>query len=436
MKSASFCEIAPPLVAAKPEPRTMPENRPSSEPFGSILEEATAGSATYKQPPSTDADSTDVLQEEEDGAVSKTKKKDEAASAVPLTCFCPLPTVESIQTASATGQTATATPATTEPAQATPQSPETASNSAKKADETSTGSASQSLTQTVSPKTTAAQAGKSSGAVELDPNLFRPVADEVTAGMGTLKKDSAKPPEPQRPQVANASHGTLVAQLENRVKNTEKSAEIAPTSEQKMPVREVFRRGASELGRVEPFHADKQPGIPMADFESGPLETIPVKSLEAARLVETIRTEVTNLRQRGDSTMTVTIRPDSGTQLSLDLSIARDGSVHAIARCERGDFQALHTQWPQLQQSLAAHGITIADLANSNQSQQQNQQNQRSASAFQNFEGGQNPKQRNQHDAPNFEDQFSASKSKFLPVKPQPQPAVAAPKTRRWQSWA
>jgi hypothetical protein len=134
--------------------------------------------------------------------------------------------------------------------------------------------------------------------------------------------------------------------------------------------------------------------------------------------------------------MTIVLRPDSGTQLSLNLSIARDGTVHAQARCERGDFQTLQAQWPQLQQSLAAHGIRIADLANQNNTQQQNH---RSPEAFQNPDRGQSQQQqRNDRDLPSFEDQFTASKTKFSSAKtsPQSQPPARANSTRRWQSWA
>jgi hypothetical protein len=132
--------------------------------------------------------------------------------------------------------------------------------------------------------------------------------------------------------------------------------------------------------------------------------------------------------------VTVVLRPDSGTQLSVDLSIARDGTVRAVARCERGDFQSLHTQWPQLQQSLAAHGIRVADLSNQNNTQQQNH---RSAGASQSFDRGENPRQRDSRETPSFEEQFSASKTKISSTtKPQPQTAKTASATRRWQSWA
>src|SRR5262249_48812506 len=153
-------------------------------------------------------------------------------------------------------------------------------------------------------------------------------------------------------------------------------------------IREVLRRTVADLNRVESFHADKSSRI-LADFDVAPAEIVPVKSLEAVHLVESIRTEVASLRQRGDNTMTVVLRPDNATQLAVDVSISRDGTVHAVARCERGDFQSLHTQWPQLQQSLAAHGIRVADLSNSNQSDNNSsQQDHRSANAFQNFERG------------------------------------------------
>jgi hypothetical protein len=125
------------------------------------------------------------------------------------------------------------------------------------------------------------------------------------------------------------------------------------------------------------------------------------------------------------------LKPDTGTQLTLDVSISRDGTIQAQARCERGDFQNLHAQWPQLQQSLAVHGIQMADLSGQNNS---SSQHQNSPNAFLNFDRGQNPQQRNQREPVAFEEQLASAPRFNSPA--QKQTAATATPSRRWQSWA
>ena len=377
MKSAPLADAALALVA---EPVEMPTSaETSSKEFDAALEEATG---------------------EPEIVEVENKAEEEPVVITNIAYFCPPPQVEVVQLA--TPPTTEAAPLTEAPVQDT--------------------------AETISKPIEASESK-----VELDPKLFEPVLPE-SPPESPPAVEMSKALEAQRPTVANASHGTLVAQLEKRVKNSEKTAEIAPAIEQKMPVREVSRRAVAEVARVESFHAEKPADqLLNADFELAPAETIPLKGVDSVRLVETIRTEVSSLRQRGETTMTVVLRPDSGTQISVDVSIARDGTVQAQARCERGDFNSLSAQWPQLQQSLAAHGIRIADLSNQNFSQQQNHSG---AQNFQGFERGQNSAQREQREVLNFEEQFNASRGKAGATKSQSQPAAVAPSPRYWQSWA
>jgi hypothetical protein len=404
MNSPALLDLAALPAATSPVLPSLPNE--DSEPFGAILEEAT--------------DDLDEVPDGEVPAESTEKKKHDITDVIPLYYFCPPPAID------------VATPISIGPSpQIEISIPETEPESPANAAAPEQSTSAEPLTQTVAPKLTQATPPNSPGAVELKPKLFEPVLVEAAPS----PSQSSRAPDPQRTPVTNASHGTLVAQLENSVKNSEKTAEIAPLSQQKMPVRDVFRRAVAEVSRVESFHADKPADHVLdASFASESREPIPVKSIQAVHLVESIRTEVATLRQRNDTTISVVLRPDSGTQLSLDISISRDGSVHAQARCERGDFQTLQAQWPQLQQSLAAHGIRIADLASNNNPQQQNHS---SAGGFQNFDRGQNPQQQSSRDLPSFENQFAA-KTKIPLANPQsqPQPATHVTATRRWQSWA
>jgi hypothetical protein len=378
MKSAPLADATLAIMAAPPECAAIAKT--PTEPFGAVLDEAT---------------------EERPAAPADEEKPDENETPViPIVAyFCPPPRVEAIQLVSVQGVEA----------QGIAAEPDA-----------------EALLESSAPTES------TEGGIQLDRKIFEPISTKL-ALTETSPVVPNKIVEAQGPAVTNASHGTLVAKLENRVKNTEKTAEFAPANQQKMPVREIWRRAVVETARVESFHAEQQPAHLLdAEFEIAPAEVIELKTLDTTKLVESIRTEVSSLRHRGEMNMTVVLRPDSGTQLSLDVSIGRDGTIHAQARCERGDFQMLNAQWPQLQQSLAAHGIRIADLSNQNNSQQHHHS---AADQFQNFDRGQNSQQREQREVSKFEEQF-ASRNKIPLSKPQPQTASVAPAPRYWQSWA
>jgi hypothetical protein len=59
--------------------------------------------------------------------------------------------------------------------------------------------------------------------------------------------------------------------------------------------------------------------------------------------------------------MQVVIKPDAGTQLSLELR-QQGGNVEVQAVLHQGDFNHLNQQWPDLQQRLEERGIRLAPL--------------------------------------------------------------------------
>jgi len=255
---------------------------------------------------------------------------------------------------------------------------------------------------------------------------FESVVPEETQ---LLDIETAKPPQPAE----GPPRGTLVAKQEKAMENGQKSAEIAPAIEQKMPVGERSRRVLPDQARFETaaFVADTFSRAKGEFSIEAPVRDTSVRTIEAAQLVETIRTEVTHLRQRGDATMSVALRPDSGTELKLELSVARDGTIQANVRCERGDFQTLNAQWPQLQQTLAAQGIRVADL--SNPSNPQNHHHHNGSSQSHNFDRGNDSQQRQQQPAAAFEEELAASLPRYATKTTF---ETAAGTTRRWQSWA
>ena len=62
--------------------------------------------------------------------------------------------------------------------------------------------------------------------------------------------------------------------------------------------------------------------------------------------------------------MTVILRPDSNTELSIQLR-SNDGRIEVHVRMERGDSAALQDSWGTLQQSLSQHGVNLMGLETS-----------------------------------------------------------------------
>lgn len=71
------------------------------------------------------------------------------------------------------------------------------------------------------------------------------------------------------------------------------------------------------------------------------------------------------MKELGAKALVVTLRPDSLTELHLELN-HRNGEVEAVIRCERGNFQELNAQWSQLQDSMAQQKVRLAPLQDAN----------------------------------------------------------------------
>ena len=101
-------------------------------------------------------------------------------------------------------------------------------------------------------------------------------------------------------------------------------------------------------------------------------------ALDCAR--ELISAATLRLRGIGTDQLNVVIKPDAGTQLSLNLKVSPGNSPDAAARdsfaanprvevqavLDRGNFNFLSRHWPDLQQQLQAQGVRVAALACSN----------------------------------------------------------------------
>lgn len=102
------------------------------------------------------------------------------------------------------------------------------------------------------------------------------------------------------------------------------------------------------------------------------------------RTQELVTVNATRLNDLGNSSMQVVIKPDAGTQLSLELRQQGGGAVEVQAVLQQGDFNHLNQQWSHLQHSLEQRGIKLAPLTddaaafanNSGSEMYQNKQNQ------------------------------------------------------------
>lgn len=84
------------------------------------------------------------------------------------------------------------------------------------------------------------------------------------------------------------------------------------------------------------------------------------RQLERAQ--DMIALQAVRLRQSGDGTLHVIIKPGAGTQLALDLCM-RDGVVEASARLHQGDLAFFQQHWPELQQRLESRGVRLGTLS-------------------------------------------------------------------------
>ena len=89
---------------------------------------------------------------------------------------------------------------------------------------------------------------------------------------------------------------------------------------------------------------------------------VPANGPFVQRAQELVSLQVMRLHETGADELRVVIKPDTGTQLSLNLQ-QRNGSVEVQAVLDRGNFDLLNRHWPELQQQLEARGVRVAPLS-------------------------------------------------------------------------
>lgn len=201
-----------------------------------------------------------------------------------------------------------------------------------------------------------------------------PVADAASSESSPADSgafDSAKP------------HGTPVAKHDLPMKNTEQTNKVAEPGEKELP----GNAGLSARENDLPGRSIVTPAIPRVERADPPVSTIsasqdfavrsnqPMNETVSIANVSSLRTETMDRThdlmalhglRLGDSkldSLQVVIRPDAGTQLSLELR-QRDGGIQAQAILQQGDAAHLKQHWPELQQRLEERGIKLAPLGN------------------------------------------------------------------------
>jgi hypothetical protein len=154
----------------------------------------------------------------------------------------------------------------------------------------------------------------------------------------------------------------------------------------------------------------------VADFSNQHIQALDrtqeLMTLHASRLVEA----------KADS-LQVVIKPDAGTQLSLELR-QRGGGIEAQAVLQKGDFENLKQHWPELQQQLEQRGIKLAPLTST--------ENQTAWSGNQGFK---QPADQAAEPEPLADEAFAGFVPSAALTSLLAEPS-AQPPARGWQSWA
>jgi hypothetical protein len=247
-------------------------------------------------------------------------------------------------------------------------------------------------------------AGKEAGAGTKNPEISIPVDSNASASK--LEKADPEPdssssngPDPGggtvTPLQSNPG-GTSIAKQDVAMKQVEKTNNIAGQTEKVLPGSVVSATKASPTSYFS-TNSDQLTATAAANSSqtdsSSATSTLPLDAVDGSitadmrtrtleRTQEMVTVNATRLTESGNNSMQVVIKPDAGTQLSLELR-QQGGSVHVQAVLQQGDFGHLNQQWSDLQHRLGQRGIQLAPLtddagsANSNSGETfQNKQNQ------------------------------------------------------------
>lgn len=207
------------------------------------------------------------------------------------------------------------------------------------------------------------------------PSVAAPAKASLSLGPASASSEKSDSSAGSPPTSQPVGNGTSVANQNIPMKQVEKANKIAGQTEKVLPGNAISAvRGSSTLAYSS--HAGQLTGAVAAGIPvSGNVEkaaTAPVDAITTPaannmrgtveRTEQMVTLNAVRLSDSGNSSMQVVIKPDAGTQLSLQLR-QQGGGVEVQAVLQQGDFHHLSQQWPDLQHRLDQRGIRLAPLS-------------------------------------------------------------------------
>ena len=268
-------------------------------------------------------------------------------------------------------------------------------------------------------------------------------APEAATDGAMTPKNFAAPDLPAKPaaQPAAAEHGTAVAKQDMPMKNGQQMNEVAGSGEKVLPGGAVLAAPEKNLPVRSPVVAPVPARVEQGDaIYTSSASTVTASVSEAAshgdvvsvsaavetrpqvveRTHEMVAVQAVRLQETGSDMLRVVIKPDAGTQLSLELRQRGDG-VEAQVTLQHGDFSQLNQHWTDLQQRLELRGVKLSPLAD--------------GQAFANFGNSQNSFQRRPDQAADG-DLFAGAFGGFSPAGRIIETPALPVSPRGWEGWA
>ncbi len=160
-----------------------------------------------------------------------------------------------------------------------------------------------------------------------------------------------------------------------------------------------------------------------------------VRPPQVEKVFAEVTERVVSFRRVGAESIDVSLRPDRGTEINLQLSLS-NGQVEVAARLQRGSFELLNAHWSDLQQSLAQQGIRVGQLEPATFNQNHNH-NQAASSQTAQQEAG-NQRERQFERAPETLDELPLVGAVTEPLRSRTSRTSRVTATARsgWEMWA
>jgi hypothetical protein len=239
----------------------------------------------------------------------------------------------------------------------------------------------------------------------------------------------------QRARVGRSNDaGMSSAQTGNAMMSAVEQNETAAATGQKVPGvaqadlvmrRNSVRSAESEAPSQEPMIASaatssRTPQSGQPDFD-GVASSTRQSSVDAVH--RAIDSGVAQLKKIDKETLSVVLKPDENTQLTLHLKL-RQGQVEALVFLNSGDSSALNAEWSQMQERLAQQGVRLAPLVAV--------RDQASLSTGQNGRNFDSPERDNEKTVPRFDTSALSNRATSSPRSRVTQTLKPA----GWESWA